>query len=53
MGSLTSFRVCDLRQRFAELLRNAEDFMELLGQSGVVATDYPPLELEDELRTAL
>lgn len=110
MGLLTSFSDCDLRQRFAELLRNAEDghlaiitkhgrptilavpfndrlldvgvhralalqlfeqrqltlsqaakvadlsaedFMDLLGKVGVAAVDYPPSELEDELRTAL
>ena len=30
-----------------------EDFVALLGEAGVVAVDYPPNELEDELRVAL
>ena len=29
-----------------------EDFMELLEHSGVAAVNYPPSELDDELRTA-
>ncbi|MYE23559.1 MAG: type II toxin-antitoxin system prevent-host-death family antitoxin [Gammaproteobacteria bacterium] len=110
MVSATSFSVRDLRQRSAELLRNAEDghlavitkhgrptilavpfddrlldvgvhralalwlfeqsqltlaqaakvadlsvedFMGLLRQAGVVAVDYPPAEIEDELHTVL
>lgn len=32
---------------------NVEDFMQVLGEAGVTAVDYPPSELEDELRTAL
>lgn len=110
MVSATSFSVRDLRQRSAELLRNAEDghlavitkhgrptilavpfddrlldvgvhralalclfeqsqltlaqaakvadlsvedFMGLLRQAGVVAVDYPPAEIEDELHTVV
>ena len=110
MGLPTSYSVRDLRQRSAELLRNAEDgrlaivtkhgrptilavpfddrlldvgvhralalqlfeqrqltlsqaakvadlsaedFLDLLGQVGVAAVDYPPSELDDECRTAL
>ena len=30
-----------------------EDFIALLGEAEVVAVDYPPDELEDELRVAL
>ena len=109
MGLPTSFSVRDLRQRSAELLRNAEDgrmaiitkhgrptilaipfddrlldvgvhralalqlfeqrhltltqaakvadlsaedFMDLLGQTGVPAVDYQPSELEDERHAA-
>lgn len=32
---------------------NVEDFMQVLSEAGVTAVDYPPSELEDELRTAL
>ena len=32
---------------------SVEDFMQVLGEAGVTAVDYPPSELEDELRTAL
>lgn len=32
---------------------NVEDFMELLESGGVPAVNYPPSELDDELRTAL
>ena len=32
---------------------SVEDFMDLLDQSGVAAVDYPPSELDEELRTAL
>lgn len=109
MASPASFSVRDLRQRSAELLRNAEDgrlavvtkhgrptilavpfddrllevgvhralalrlfehthltmaqaakvadlsvedFMDLLDRTGVAAVDYPPSELDEELRTA-
>lgn len=30
-----------------------EDFIDLLGQAGVAAVDYPPAELQAELRAAL
>ena len=32
---------------------SVEDFIDLLGKAGIEAVDYPPSELEDELRTAL
>ena len=32
---------------------SVEDFMQVLAEAGVTAVDYPPSELEDELRTAL
>ncbi len=32
---------------------SVEDFMQVLGEAGVTAVDYPPSELEDDLRTAL
>ena len=31
----------------------AEDFMDLLGQTGATTVDYSPAELDDELRAAL
>ena len=31
----------------------AEEFMNLLGEAGVPAVDYPPEELKDEISTAL
>ena len=31
---------------------SVEEFVELLGQAGIPAADYPPDELDDELRAA-
>lgn len=30
---------------------SVEEFLDLLGQAGVAAVDYPPSEIEEELRT--
>ena len=42
-----------LAQAAKEAGLSVEDFIDLLDKSGIEVVDYPPSELEDELRAAL